>query len=100
MVLKIIWSPEGVDTYVSILEYLEKEWTDKEVKNFITRVGEKLEILKDQPNLGRASDKRRNTYRTVINKQISLIYHYKPIKKEIELLAFWHTSRNPGKLKF
>ena len=100
MVHKIIWSPEAIDTYISILEYLEKEWTEREVKTFIVRVNEKLDILKLQPVLGRISNKKKNTRRTLIDKRITLVYHHKPIKKEIELVTFWHNSRNPRSLNF
>ena len=71
MVHKIIWSPEAIDTYISILEYLEKEWTEREVKTFIVRVNEKLDILKLQPVLGRISNKKKNTRRTLIDKRIT-----------------------------
>ena len=100
MVQKIIWSPEALDTYISILEYLEKEWTEREIKNFIARVNEKLDILKQQPLLGRISNKKKKTYRTLINKHITLVYHYKPIKHEIELVTFWNNLRNPKSFKF
>jgi hypothetical protein len=29
---------------------------------------------------------------------VALIYKYKPQKNEIDLLVFWNTYRNPGKL--
>jgi len=100
MVRKIIWSPEAIDTYISIIEYLEKEWTEREVRNFMLRVHEKLGILSQQPLIGRLSSKKRNNYRTLINKHTTLVYHYKPIKKEIELVSFWNNAQDPRKLKF
>ena len=100
MVQKIIWSPESIDSYISILEYLEGKWTEREMDNFISRVHEKLDILKQQPLLGRISNKRKKTYRTLIDRHTTLIYHYKPIKQEIELVAFWGNSRDPKKNKY
>jgi plasmid stabilization system protein ParE len=49
MVYKIIWSSLALRTYVSNIEYLEKKWTEKEVKNFISAVQRKLSILSLQP---------------------------------------------------
>ena len=99
MVCKISWSPEAIRTYLSTLEYLETNWTDTEVANFITRVDSKLNILKTHPLSGSISGKRKNTFRTIIHKRIVLYYHYAAGKKQIELVSFWNTLQNPRKLK-
>ena len=100
MVQKITWSPESIDTYVSIMEYLEEKWTEREIDNFIARVDEKLNILKQQPLIGRISSKKKKTYRTLIDKHTTLVYRYKPVKQEIELITFWSNARNPKKYNF
>jgi hypothetical protein len=41
-----------------------------------------------------------STYRTVIHKRIILFYQYKPIKKELRLLAFWNTRQDPNLIRF
>ena len=41
----------------------------------------------------------KNQFKTVINKQVSLIYRYKPKKGEIELVLFWDNRREPSQLK-
>ena len=97
MVLKIIWSPQALSTYIAILEYLEKEWSDKEVNNFISRVNEKLALLITQPRLGRITNKKTNLYRTVLHKRVTLVYVYQPNKKEIELVTFWNNWNDPNK---
>ena len=100
MVQKIVWSPESIDTYISILTYPEEKWTEREVDNFVSRVDQKIILLKQHPQLGRISNKRKKTYRTLIDRHTTLVYHYKPIKQEIELVTFWSNSRNPDKYKY
>lgn len=34
MVFKIVWTPIGLETYLQVVDYLEKEWSEKEVNNF------------------------------------------------------------------
>ena len=97
MVHKIIWSPEAFRTYTATLGYLEKEWTEKEVNNFIARVNQKLNILKLQPLIGRPTGLRKNTHLTIINKRVTLAYTYKASKKEIELVSFWNNYLDPEK---
>ncbi len=101
MVHEIIWSPRAIVDYVDNLEYLNKEWTEQEINNFISAVHDKLIVLSHQPYIGALKkNKRRKRYITIINKRISLVYRIKPIKKQIELMLFWNTYRNPSGLKF
>jgi len=83
-----------------VIEYLLKEWTEKEVTNFILRVERKLELLKAQPKIGKVSGKKLHYYRTLIHKRITLVYHFRPAKKELELVIFWNHWQNPKRLKY
>ncbi len=95
MVHKIVWSALAVKTYVDNIEYLEKEWSEKEVVNFIAAVKRKLLSLSLQPRLGVTTNKRANIRKTIVNKRILLIYRHKPQKKEIELIRFFNTYQYP-----
>ena len=96
MVHKIVWSALAVKTYVSNIEYLENEWSEKEVVNFIMAVKRKLLSISLQPRLGATTNKRNNIRKTIINKRILLVYRHKPQKKEIELIRFFNTYQHPA----
>jgi plasmid stabilization system protein ParE len=100
MVYKVSWTLKALESYISNIRYLETKWTEREVKKFITTVEKKIKNLSSQPGIGSARNKKqRNIRHTVIHKRVSLIYRYKPVKKEVELLRFWNTYQNPKKLK-
>ena len=99
MAYKVIWSAEARHAYLSVIDDLHTEWSEKEIINFVTRVDYKLDLLCTQPNLGAVHKRKYNIYKTVIHKHTSLVYHVKPIKKEIVLLTFWDSRQNPSKLK-
>lgn len=100
MVYKVGWTPKALESYINNVSYLETKWTVREVRKFITDVEKKIKALSGQPTIGSARNKKQpNIRHTVIHKRVSLIYRYKPIKKEIELLLFWNTYQNPKKLK-
>lgn len=99
MVQKVTWLIGAQVTFNDALNYIEENFTEKEVQKFSERIHQKLNILKSHPRLGVKSGKKKNVYKTVINKRILLIYQYKPLKNEIVLLAFWNTLQNPKKLK-
>jgi plasmid stabilization system protein ParE len=101
MAYKIVWTAEAKLTYLQIIDYLEKEWTDKEVSKFAKRVHDKLSILIEHPAIGRLHNKNRyKIYITMVTQQTSLVYHVKPLKREIVLLTFWDTRKNPKHLKY
>jgi plasmid stabilization system protein ParE len=99
MVYSVIWSDLAVKTYISNIQYLETQFTETEIKAFITAVQRKIALLRTQPRLGRLTNKRENVRVTVIHKRVTLIYRYRPIKHEIQLVRFWNNYQNPKRLK-
>jgi len=84
----------------SIVEYLQQGWTDREVKKFVNRTMEMLNVLKRYPEMCRPSVKRKNVRIGILDKHTQLIYHYKPGTKQIVILLFWGIKQNPSKLKY
>ena len=100
MAYKITWSAESKITYLAILEYLEREWTEKEIIHFVELVDNKLNLLITQPAIGWVYNKRHKIRKTLVHKRVSLVYHVKTKEKEIVLLSFWDDRRNPDELRF
>jgi len=93
---KVIWSELAINTYISNIEYLEREWTQQEINNFIVAVSERISLLSVHPRIGSPTTRRKNIRKTLINKNILLIYRHKPRKKEIELVRFFNTHQLPS----
>jgi plasmid stabilization system protein ParE len=99
MAYKITWSAESKLSYLAILEYLESEWSEKEVINFVELVDNKLNLLLMQPAIGWLHNKRYKIRKTLVHKRVSLVYHVKRKGKEIVLLSFWDDRQDPSKLR-
>lgn len=100
MVCKITWLPRALKTYISNIEYLQGAWTEKEIKTFVVLTEKKIENISHHPKLGRAMNNSNPYIRlTLIHKRVALIYKYKPLKNEIELMVFWNTYQKPWKMK-
>ena len=54
MALKIVWSPRSESNFDSIIEYLNKNWTEREVANFLKQVSKRLKFISESPLLFRA----------------------------------------------
>lgn len=99
MVCKIVWTPEALQTYLQIINYLEQKWTEREIKNFAQSVEDKIELLKSFSGIGSLFDKKRKLRKTLVHKHVQLYYRIRPVKKQIELVNFWNTYQNPDKLR-
>jgi len=90
----------ALKTYISNIQYLEVNWTEKEIERFKFLVEKKIENISHHPKLGSARSKSAPHIRfTLIHKRVALIYKYKPSRNEIELMVFWNTSQDPRKMK-
>ena len=84
---------------ISVLEYLQEEFSPTEVNDFIVRVDKKLTIMQSPPRIGWRT-KKKQIFRTLVHKKVSLIYKYISIKKEIQLVIFWNNAQHTAKLKY
>ncbi len=87
-----------MQTYLQIINYLEQNWTEQEIKNFTKSVEDKIELLKSFSGIGSLFDKKRKLRKTLVHKYVQLYYRIRPVKKQIELVSFWNTYQNPTKL--
>jgi plasmid stabilization system protein ParE len=97
---KVTWSTRSVRSYYNVLNYLLTKFTVKEAALFDDQLQHKLQLIMHNPAIGRPSPTYERTYKTTLHKRTVLYYRYYPAKKEIRLLLFWPTPRNPKRLKY
>jgi len=51
MALKIVWTKRAISEYDKIIKYLEENWTEKEIKNFVQQTDNFLNLLKVYPEI-------------------------------------------------
>jgi plasmid stabilization system protein ParE len=96
---KIVWSLKALQSFDANIEYLQTNWTDKEIRNFVELVDKKVVLLSKQPQIGSIRNlKYKNIRTTLIHKRVILIYRYQPTKNLVELLLFWNTAKDPKKI--
>jgi len=97
MAVKIVWSKRADHGYARIVRYLEEEWTEKEVRNFIRETKHFFDLLKENPRLLEPSKTHKELYRGPVNRLTILTYRYRPRKKEIVLVNIREAKRKPLK---
>lgn len=94
MAKKVIWSNEAIKSFDNVLNYLNENWTEKEVDDFILQTDAAIELISKFPLMFRRFNKR-NIRAALITKHNLLIY--KVYKSHINILNFWDTRQDPKK---
>lgn len=99
MAYKIRWTTEAESTFDSIIEYLERRWTDREIINFVNKTNHLLDQIAYHPEMFRSSGRKKIRVGHV-SPQTSLFYQINYDEKQILLLSFWDNRKDPAKRNF
>lgn len=94
--MDIKWSFLAQIDYWSNIEYLEDEWSEKEVVSFIDNVDYAIKLL-EKNNIFFSKTQYKNIFKIVIVKQISLYYSIEGTT--ITLLRFWNNYQDLSEFK-
>ncbi|HTB33010.1 MAG TPA: type II toxin-antitoxin system RelE/ParE family toxin [Bacteroidia bacterium] len=94
---KVFWSEKAKNDYKGILNYLDQNWSSKEVIQFADKLEQNIGRLVLNPEIG-ASSKKKLVRRLVISKQTSI--YYKVIRGSIYLITLYDNRQNPDKLRY
>lgn len=95
---KIIWNKVAKSDYFENIDYLLKNWSEKEVQKFIDEVRH-IELVLKKGNIDFQETNYREIRPVVLRKQITLFYKIISIS-EIEFLRFWNKHQDIKKLRF
>ncbi|SRR5690554_891758 len=96
MVYKIIVSGTAEKTYLSNIEFLLNNWSQKEVDKFILKTQEISDVLKYTPFAFQAWEQDPEIRKVPVVKQITIFYSVSG--NRVEILLFWNCHQDPRKL--
>jgi arsenate reductase-like glutaredoxin family protein len=94
---KIRWSHESVLQTDEIIDYLEKNWTAREISRFLSALKGFEDIVTYNPEVYPESSFKKGFHRAVILKQISVIYSIENDIIKVHIL--YDNRQNPRKIK-
>ena len=97
MAVEIVWSKRADQGYARNVKYLEEEWSEREVQNFIRETKHFFDLLKHNPLMLEQYKSHKNLYRGLVNRLAILTYRYTPLKKEIVLVNIRDARKQPSK---
>ena len=94
---KIFWTDFALSELENTIEYLEENWTERELRNLALEIEATLNLLSHNPNLFQASDTKKEIRRVVVAKHNTLYYRIK--NNTIEIISFFSNRQSPQKSK-
>lgn len=96
MVKEIVWSEKSISTFERVIQYLNEEWTEKEVVNFILETERVIEFISEHPYIFRDT-KYHGIKEALVTPHNLLVYKIE--SEKIILITFWDTRQNPKRKK-
>ena len=94
---KIFWTDFALSELEKTIEYLEENWTERELRNLAIEIEETLNLISHNPNLFQKSDIKKEIRRVVVAKHNTLYYRIN--NNSIEIISFFSNRQSPKKRK-
>ena len=92
---KILWTDHAVSEVKETIEYLENNWTKKELRNFSAKLDHTIEMILKMPEIFPESFEKKNIRKAVIEKHNTLYYRIN--KNSIEIISLFSNRKDPNK---
>ena len=96
--MEIVWSAQARNTFFKIMDYLQANWTKKEMRQFSNKTEIILKAISQNPRMFASSGKQPTVRRAIIDKNNSLFYRIDENEQNIQLLTFFDNRQNPQKI--
>lgn len=92
----IRWADNALNELAKTIEYLEKDFTDKDIEKLALKVESIIQLIAQNPHIFLKSEFK-NIYKVVILKYNTLYYRLKDT--DVEIISFFSNRQNPKKRK-
>ena len=93
MALKIKWTPQAAKGLAIVIEYLEVEWTFREILQLEENIIQVTNQISLFPELYPKSETSKNLHKSLVDKNNYLIYSVNYKKGDIEIINFKGTKQ-------
>ncbi len=94
---KVLWTDHAISELKDTIEYLGKNWTERELSNFSEELDHTVELISKNPELFQVSKKKKGVRRAVVARYNNLYYRTK--NDTVEILSLFSNRQDPDKIK-
>lgn len=94
---KIRWTEHAISELKETLEYLENNWTERELQTFSAKLDHTIELISKTPEIFPTSFEKKNIRKAVVENHNNLYYRIN--ENSIEIISLFSNRKNPSKKK-
>lgn len=94
---KLYWSEESLKNLDEIIDYLESNWTNREVTNFKQKLSKQVELIHRKPTLFPISEYNSRLRKAVLSRQTTIFYELDGMN--INLIFLFNSKKDIGWIK-
>lgn len=92
---KIKWTAHALAELADTIQFLEDNWTERELNQFANAVDNTVEIMSRHPEIYPFSGTKKNIRKAVIDKNNTI--YYRIVGDSIQILSVFGTKQDPKK---
>ncbi|WP_445955937.1 type II toxin-antitoxin system RelE/ParE family toxin [Yeosuana sp.] len=70
---KVLWTDHAISELKEAIEYLEKNWTERELRNFSAKLDHTIELISKTPEIFPSSFEKKEIRKAVVEKHNNLL---------------------------
>lgn len=94
---EVVWSPRAKTDLENKLRWLEENWSEKEIRQFVKALDERIELICQNPDLFPKTRKKSGIHKSVMKFHTTV--YYKVTHTQVQLLTLFDPRQNPRKLR-
>ncbi|QLE03123.1 type II toxin-antitoxin system RelE/ParE family toxin [Galbibacter sp. BG1] len=94
---KIFWTKNALLELKETVNYLEENWTVKELKNFATKLDHAIQLISKEPELFPRSKVKNSIRKAVVDRNNTL--YYRTNSNSVEIISLFSNKKAPSRKK-
>ncbi|TXK71764.1 type II toxin-antitoxin system RelE/ParE family toxin [Mesonia sp. HuA40] len=92
---KILWTDHAISELKATIEYLEANWTERELRKFAAKLDHTIQLISKMPEIFPESLEKKKTRKAVVEVHNNLYYRIN--KNTVEIVSLFSNRKNPNK---
>ena len=93
----IEWTDNALSELKATFDYIEHNWTEKELRKLSNDIERTVNLISNNPNLFPITEGR--NVRKAVVKKLNTLYYREKNNKRVEILSFFSNRQSPNKRK-
>jgi plasmid stabilization system protein ParE len=93
----VYWTDESLSNLEAIIDYFNKNWTNRELENFKRKLGRQIELIEKKPKIFPVSQFNPRLRKAVLSKQTTIFFEL--TDKAVYITYLFSNRQNINKIK-